>query len=77
MMKKLRGKRMIFAAPILTIMMMLSLAGCEEYDHHHRGWRVYDRDYYHHRHHGDQDRDRNLDHHHDGDRGHDWNHDHH
>jgi len=75
MMKKLSGKVMILTLLILAIV-ILSVAGCEVYDHHHRGQRWYNWDYYHRHHHGDRDHAWDHNRHHDGDRRHDRDHDH-
>jgi len=75
MMKKLSGKVMILTLPILA-MAILSVAGCEEYDHHHRGRRWYNWGYYQRHHQGDRDHTRDHNHDHDGDRRHDQHHNH-
>ena len=75
MMKKLSGKVRILTLLILAIV-ILSVAGCEEYNHHHRGRRWYNWDYYHRHHHGDRDHAQDHNHHHDGDRRHDRDRDH-
>jgi hypothetical protein len=87
--KRLIGKRLTVAVPILAVM-ILSLAGCETYDRHYQGRRGYDWNY-NHQYEGNQGYNWDYDHRYEknhgykgdygyyqtGNRGSDWNSNHH